>query len=106
MGVEIVISGKLRGRRAKFEKFRRGYLPKSGDPPLEYLRKTELHVQLKPGIFGVKVRIMPPDADFPDKIKIVPIEEKEEIVEAPEEETLAEAEASATEKSEEEEATE
>ncbi|MCK4933414.1 30S ribosomal protein S3, partial [Candidatus Bathyarchaeota archaeon] len=27
LGVEIVISGKLRGRRAKYEKFRTGYLP-------------------------------------------------------------------------------
>jgi small subunit ribosomal protein S3 len=47
LGVEITISGKLRGRRAKYEKFRAGYLPKSGDPPLKHIRGTELHVQLK-----------------------------------------------------------
>jgi len=29
-----------------------------------------MHVQLKPGMFGVKVRIIPPDALFPDKMKI------------------------------------
>lgn len=75
LGVEIVVSGKLRGRRAKYEKFRTGYLPKSGEPPLEHMRKAELHVQLKPGIFGVKVRIMPPSAEFPDKIEIIPVEE-------------------------------
>jgi len=51
-------------------KFRAGYLPKSGDPPMRYMRKAEVHVQLKPGIYGVKVRIMPPDAKFPDKLEI------------------------------------
>ncbi len=70
LGAEIIISGKLRTERARFEKFRDGYLPKSGDPALKYLRKAELHVQLKPGIFGVKVRIMPPEAMFPDKVEI------------------------------------
>jgi small subunit ribosomal protein S3 len=71
MGVEIIISGKLRTERARYEKFRAGYLPKSGEPPLKYLRKAELHVQLKPGIFGIKVRIMPPDAIFPDRVQII-----------------------------------
>ncbi len=78
LGVEIIISGKLRGPRAKYEKFRAGYLPKSGDPPLEYMRKAELHVQLKQGIFGVKVRIMPNDIEFPDKISIIHSEIKED----------------------------
>jgi len=35
------------------------------------MRKAALDVQLKPGIFGVKVRIMPPEAKFPDKIEII-----------------------------------
>ena len=70
LGAEIVISGKLRTERARYEKFRAGYLPKSGDPPMRYMRKAEVHVQLKPGIYGVKVRIMPPDAKFPDKLEI------------------------------------
>ncbi len=79
LGAEIVISGKLRTERARFEKFRAGYLVKCGDPSLKYMQKAEVHVQLKPGIFGVRVRIMPPDAIFPDKLKIVeslPPEEK------------------------------
>lgn len=79
LGAEIIISGKLRTERARYEKFRAGYLPKCGDPALKYMRKAEVHVQLKPGIFGVRVRIMPPDAKFPDKLEIVeetPPEEK------------------------------
>jgi small subunit ribosomal protein S3 len=82
LGVEIVISGKLRTERARFEKFRAGYFPRCGEPALRYMRKAEMHVQLKPGMIGVRVKLMPPDAIFPDKIKItIP-----DIV--PEEETL------------------
>jgi small subunit ribosomal protein S3 len=70
LGAEIVISGKLRTERARYEKFRAGYLVKCGDPSLKYMQKAEVHVQLKPGIFGIRVRIMPPNAVFPDKITI------------------------------------
>src|SRR3989304_502821 len=91
LGCEIVVSGKLRTERARFEKFRAGYFPRCGEPALKYMRKTEAHVQLKPGMFGVKVKIMPPDAQFPDKIQIVQelppeekIEETEKIEEAAE----------------------
>jgi small subunit ribosomal protein S3 len=91
LGVEIIISGKLRTERARYEKFRAGYLPKCGDPAMKYMRKAEVHVQLKPGIYGVKVRIMPPDAKFPDKLEIVEAPLEEETAKA-EEEKLAETE--------------
>jgi small subunit ribosomal protein S3 len=84
LGAEIVISGKLRTERARFEKFRAGYFPRCGEPPLKYMRKAEAHVQLKPGIIGVRVKIMPPDAQFPDRIQIIkelPPEEKVEQIE-------------------------
>jgi small subunit ribosomal protein S3 len=110
LGVEIIISGKLRTERARYEKFKDGYIPKSGEPALRNLRKAELHVQLKPGIFGIKVRIMPPDAIFPDQVKIIDIApseaaettEKAEPAEMPEakpteEATEAEAEETAKE---------
>jgi small subunit ribosomal protein S3 len=83
LGVEIVISGKLRTERARFEKFRAGYFPRCGEPALRYMKKAEAHVQLKPGIIGVRVKLMPPDAQFPDKIQItqeLPPEEIEEKV--------------------------
>jgi len=85
LGDEIIISGKLRTERARYEKFRAGYLPKSGEPAMRYMRKAEVHVQLKPGIFGVKVRIMPPDAEFPDQVKILEQVAPKEAVEASEE---------------------
>jgi small subunit ribosomal protein S3 len=96
LGVEIVISGKLRTERARFEKFRAGYFPRCGDAALKYMKKAEAHVQLKPGIIGVKVKIMPPDAQFPDKVQIVeelPPEEKVEEKEEKIEETLPEQKA-------------
>ena len=71
LGAEIVISGKLRTERARFEKFRAGYFPRCGEPALKYMKKAEAHVQLKPGIIGVRVKLMPPDAQFPDKIHII-----------------------------------
>jgi small subunit ribosomal protein S3 len=77
LGAEIVISGKLRTERARFEKFRAGYFPRCGEPARRYTHKAEVHVQLKAGMFGIRVKIMPPDAIFPDKIKITtpPLEE-------------------------------
>ena len=79
LGAEIVISGKLRSDRSRYEKFSAGYLAKSGDPALKNLRKASLHVQLKPGILGVKVLIMPPESKFPDQVSIVEeISEEEE----------------------------
>jgi small subunit ribosomal protein S3 len=101
LGAEIVISGKLRTERARFEKFRAGYFPRCGEPALKYTRKAEVHVQLKPGIIGVRVKLMPPDAQFPDKIQIViaeppaPEEKTEEVPEEKAEETGKSEEATA-----------
>lgn len=97
LGVEIVISGKLRTERARFEKFRAGNFPKVGEPALRYTRKAEFHVQLKPGIIGIRVKLMPPDAIFPDKVQITtalpPSEEKiEEIKTGVKEKTAEPAE--------------
>jgi len=88
LGAEIIISGKLRTERARAEKFQDGYIPKSGEPAMKYVKKAVTHVQLKPGIFGVKVLIVSPDASFPDEVKI--LEEKTEEA-ATEEESLEES---------------
>src|SRR4030065_1478490 len=83
LGIEIVISGKLGTERARFEKFRAGYFPRCGEPALRQMRKAEVHVQLKPGIIGVRVKLMPGDAVFPAKTPIrtpPPVEEKPEAL--------------------------
>lgn len=91
LGVEIKISGKLRTERSRSEKFRAGYMPKSGEPALKYVRKAVVHVQLKPGILGVKVQTLPPDAEFPDHVEMLEMEEAPEEMNEPvsEQETAA-----------------
>lgn len=73
-GAEIVISGKLTSERHRFEKFRAGVMPKSGKPKEEMIDEATVQVLLKPGIYGVKVRIMPPK-ELPDRIKIKEVKE-------------------------------
>lgn len=82
LGCEIIVRGKLRSDRSRFEKVSDGYLPKSGDPAIKHLKSAVFHVKLKRGILGVNVSIVPPDAMFPDKISLEGLPE----VEAPEEE--------------------
>jgi len=57
-GCEVVISGKIRGQRAKSQKYKQGYIISSGQPKLEFLDEAVRHVELRQGILGVKVRIM------------------------------------------------
>ncbi len=71
LGAEIVISGKLTTERARFEKFRAGHFPIVGEPAARAMRTAEAHVQLKPGMIGVRVKLMPADAFFPDKVTII-----------------------------------
>jgi len=70
MGVEVIIRGKLRSMRARYEKFRNGYLPKAGDPAIKYVREAVVHAKLKQGMLGIKVKIFPPDVSLPDDIRI------------------------------------
>ena len=82
-GAEIVISGKLTSERARFEKFMAGVLAKSGHPREIFVDEAKVSVLLKPGVYGVKVKIMPP-SPMPDKIEIRPITTTtEEIITPP-----------------------
>lgn len=65
-GVEIVIRGKLTTERSRFEKFKAGYLPRVGEPVLKYVKEAVADIQLKQGLFGIKVRILPPNIDVFD----------------------------------------
>jgi small subunit ribosomal protein S3 len=67
LGVEITVRGKLTTERARYEKFKAGYLPRVGDPVLKNLRVAVVDVQLKQGLFGIKVRVLPPNVEFLDK---------------------------------------
>jgi small subunit ribosomal protein S3 len=70
LGCEIILKGPLRSARARFERVVEGYVPKSGDPALRYVKKATIHVKMKRGILGVTVHIVPPDSKFPDKVSL------------------------------------
>jgi len=86
LGVEITVKGKLRTQRHRYEKYRQGYLPQSGDPA-KNVRTAVVHIKTKPGIIGIRVKIVPPDAKFPDKFRTLP--STREVVEEEEEEAIA-----------------
>jgi len=59
-GVQIIISGKLRGARAKAMKFKEGYMITSGEAKKQYITEAVEHVLLRQGTIGVRVTIMLP----------------------------------------------
>eukprot|EP01098_Paradermamoeba_levis_P016757 TRINITY_DN9265_c0_g1_i1.p1 TRINITY_DN9265_c0_g1~~TRINITY_DN9265_c0_g1_i1.p1 ORF type:complete len:251 (+),score=103.72 TRINITY_DN9265_c0_g1_i1:53-754(+) len=59
-GIEIVISGKLRGQRAKSMKFREGYMVKAGQPVKNFVDEAVRSVLLRQGVLGIRVSIMQP----------------------------------------------
>jgi small subunit ribosomal protein S3 len=67
LGVEIAIRGKLTTDRARYEKYRSGYLPVVGETISRQLRCAVVDTQLKQGLFGISVKLMPPNVSFPDK---------------------------------------
>ena len=80
-GVEVTISGKIRGSRSACAKFSDGYIKKCGEPAIRFVRQGFATVQLKPGVLGINVRIMPPDVVLPDKVDILQIEVEKPVVE-------------------------
>ncbi|MEO9295228.1 MAG: 30S ribosomal protein S3 [Nitrososphaera sp.] len=57
LGVEVVISGKLRTERAHFEKHTIGVVPKSGDIAGKIVQTGITHVLTKMGLMGIQLRI-------------------------------------------------
>jgi len=76
LGVEISIRGKLTTDRARYEKYKAGYLPSVGEAISKIVRFAVVDTQLKQGLFGIRVRLMPPNVRLPDKptIRDVPAE--------------------------------
>lgn len=66
LGVEVVISGKLRTERAHFEKHTIGVVPKSGDVAGRIVQTGITHVLTKMGLMGIQLRIAT-KADLPQE---------------------------------------
>ena len=65
MGVQITISGKLRGDRSAFEKHTRGILPRAGNYAKDIVSEDVTHTKTAMGLIGIKIRIA-------SKEKVVP----------------------------------
>jgi small subunit ribosomal protein S3 len=81
LGVEISIRGKLTTDRARYEKYKAGYLPSVGEAIDRIVRFAVVDTQLKQGLFGIRVRIMPPNVSLPDRPVIRDVPQR--AVEAP-----------------------
>jgi small subunit ribosomal protein S3e len=87
-GCEIIVSGKLRGQRAKAMKFVDGLMIHSGDPMNHFVQRAVKHVQLRQGVLGIKIKIMlnsdptgktGPKRSLPDQVTISEPKVEEEI---------------------------
>ena len=57
MGVQITISGKLRGDRSAFEKHTQGILPRAGNYAKDIVSEDVTHTKSAMGLIGIKIRI-------------------------------------------------
>ena len=80
MGVQITISGKLRGDRSAFEKHTQGILPRAGNYAKNIVSEDVTHTKTPMGLIGIKIRIA-------KKEKLVPEFKLEETLKPETEET-------------------
>ncbi len=81
MGVQITISGKLRGERSAFEKHHKGILPRAGHHADVIVSEDIVHVNTKMGLIGVRIRIARkenyiPEFEFRSARKEEPVKKK------------------------------
>ncbi len=81
LGAEIVLSGKVTGARSRVEKFNRGYIKHNGEPAEEIVDKGKGVAVMKLGTIGVRVKIIPPNAELPDDFEIYEDVDVEDYVE-------------------------
>jgi small subunit ribosomal protein S3 len=83
-GCQVVIAGKLTGQRHRTEKFKAGHIKFCGQAKLDWMQQGFSVAKLKPGIMGITVQIMDPEAKLPDEIDIfAPPEEAVPATETP-----------------------
>lgn len=78
LGIEILLSGKVPGARARTWRVSSGYLKKCGESARENVNIAYKIAKLKSGVVGVIVKIMPPGVVLPDATKIKQIGGTEE----------------------------
>ena len=79
MGVQITVSGKLRGDRSAFEKHSSGILPRAGHHAEIIVAEDIAHVKTPMGLIGIRIRIARKDKLIPEfEFKEKPKEAKPE----------------------------
>jgi len=93
MGVQITISGKLRGDRSAFEKHSLGVLPRAGHHADVIVAEDIAHVRTPMGLIGIRIRIASKEKVIPEfEFKEKPVKEKTKPeVEIPKEAKIIEA---------------
>ncbi len=74
-GCEITVSGKIRGNRSRTVRFVDGAITKCGEPSNQVLEGLAV-ADLKQGMMGIRVKIMPPDIHMPDDLDMESLKEK------------------------------
>jgi small subunit ribosomal protein S3 len=69
-GCQVILSGKLTGERHRTERFKSGMIKYCGQASLYDMDKGFAQAKLKPGVIGVNVWIMHPNARMPDEIQV------------------------------------
>ncbi|EJW01879.1 ribosomal protein S3 [Edhazardia aedis USNM 41457] len=59
-GIEVIVSGKTKGQRARSTKFIDGLMIHSGQPAKDYVKTGFTAVEMRQGVIGIKVKIMLP----------------------------------------------
>jgi small subunit ribosomal protein S3e len=84
-GCEVIVSGKLRGQRAKAMKFGDGYMIKTGHAGQVYTDVAVRHVLMRQGVIGIKVSIFLPQDPLGIKGPKIPLDDVVTIIEPKEE---------------------
>ena len=58
IGCEVIVAGKVRGQRAKAQKYTQGYQVSTGQPKYDFIDSATRSVELRQGVLGLKVKIM------------------------------------------------
>jgi len=82
MGVQITISGKLRGDRSAFEKHVAGILPRAGHHADVIVDEDIAHVETAMGLIGIRIRIANKEKVIPE-FELIKEKKKKEAKEKP-----------------------
>jgi len=74
IGCEVHVSGKIRGQRAKAQKYVQGYQVSTGQPKYDFIDSATRSVELRQGVIGLKVKIMSGTEikTGPNTVKVMP----------------------------------